>query len=47
MTDSILVEDVGTVQVRLMANGKYKTPFTGVTCNEKFPIEAKGRRPTM
>ena len=43
MTDSISIEDVGTVQVRLMANGKYETPFmVGVTCFEKFPVEAKG-----
>ena len=46
MTGNISVEeDVGTVQVRLMANGKYETPFVvGVTCFEKFPVEAEGTR---
>ena len=40
MTDIISI-DVGTVKVRLMANGKYETPLTvDVMCFEKFPIEA-------
>ena len=44
--DSISVEEgVGTVQVRLIAYGKYETPFTvGVTCFEKLPVAAKGTR---
>ena len=43
MTDSIsLEEDVGTVQVRLMTNGKYETPFTvDVMCFEKPAVETK------
>ena len=45
MNENISVEEnVGTVQVRLMATGKYETFAVGVTCFEKFPVEARGTR---